>query len=228
MRIGNLEIRRWKRIPSDFAASVAATFQAVKPYTESSPERVWGLCQAIAYIVKNRIPGDVVECGVWRGGSMMAAARTLLELGDTSRHLYLFDTFQGMTAPSAEDGERAARWMRSRRPQHFVVGLEEVRHNLNLTGYPADRVHLIPGPVENTLPGPAPERICLLRLDTDFYRSTLHELVHLFPRLQQFGVLIVDDYGAWEGARKATDEYLADKAILLHRMDPTGRIAVKS
>ena len=158
---------------------------------------------------------------------MMAAARTLLELGDASRHLYLFDTFRGMTEPSEEDGERAARWMRSRRPKHFVVGLEEVRHNLNLTGYPADHVHLISGPVENTLPGSAPERICLLRLDTDFYKSTLHELVHLFPRLQPGGVLIVDDYGSWEGARKATDEYLADKAILLHRMDHTGRIAVK-
>lgn len=227
MRIGNLEIRRWKRIPSDFAPSVAATFQAVKPYTETSPERVWGLCHALEYIVKNRIQGDVVECGVWRGGSMMAAARTLLELGDTSRHLYLFDTFQGMTEPSAEDGERAARWMRGPRPKHFVVGPEEVRRNLGLTGYPADRVHLVPGPVETTLPGSAPSHISLLRLDTDFYKSTLHELVHLFPRLQQSGVLIVDDYGSWEGARKAADEYLADKAILLHRMDHTGRIAVK-
>jgi hypothetical protein len=228
MRVGNLEIRRWRRVPSDFEARVAATFQAVRPYTETSPERVWGLCHAIEYIVKKGIQGDVVECGVWKGGSMMAAARTLLELGDTSRHLYLFDTFQGMTDVSAEDGEQAARWMRGRRPKHFVVGLEEVRHNLSLTGYPADRVHLVPGPVENTLPSSAPERISLLRLDTDFYKSTLHELVHLFPRLQQSGVLIVDDYGAWEGARKATDEYLADKAILLHRMDRTGRIAVKS
>lgn len=227
MRIGNLEIHRWKRIPSDFDARIAATFKAVEPYTETSPERVWGLCNAIEYIVKNGVQGDVVECGVWRGGSMMAAARTLLELGDTSRHIYLFDTFQGMTDVSAEDGERAARWMQSRHRERFVVGLEEVRHNLNLTGYPADRIHLVPGPVEKTLPGSAPDRICLLRLDTDFYRSTLHELVHLFPRLQPSGVLIVDDYGSWEGARKATDEYFADKAILLHRMDHTGRIAVK-
>ena len=227
MRIGNLEIHRWRGVPSDFDARVAATFKAVKPYTMTSPERVWGLCHATEYIVKNRIQGDLVECGVWRGGSMMAAARTLLELGDTSRHLYLFDTFQGMTDVSAEDGERAARWMRRRDRKKFVVGLEEVRHNLNLTGYPADRIHLIPGPVENTLPDSAPPHICLLRLDTDWYESTMHELVHLFPRLQPSGVLIVDDYGYWEGARKATDEYFADKSILLHRMDYTGRIAVK-
>jgi hypothetical protein len=97
------------------------------------------------------------------------------------------------------------------------------------TGYPAERVHLVRGPVEETLPAAAPERLALLRLDTDWYASTRHELEHLYPRLVDGGVLIVDDYGHWQGARQAVDEYFAGTAPppLLHRIDYTARIGVK-
>ena len=90
-----------------------------------------------------------------------------------------------------------------------------------------DRVHLIAGRVEETLPAKAPDRLALLRLDTDFYASTSHELAHLYPRLSAGGVLILDDYGAWQGARQAVDEYFEDAAVLLHRLDWTGRLLVK-
>lgn len=97
------------------------------------------------------------------------------------------------------------------------------------TGYPPERIHLVPGRVEDTVPAQAPERIALLRLDTDWYASTKHELDHLYPRLSDGGVLIVDDYGHFEGARRAVDDYLAEQAepLLLNRIDYTGRIAVK-
>jgi predicted O-methyltransferase YrrM len=107
--------------------------------------------------------------------------------------------------------------------------LAEVQANMARTGFPAERTRFVQGDVGQTIPGEAPERIALLRLDTDWYESTRHELEHLYPRLQPGGVLIVDDYGHWAGAREAVDEYFAQHgiAILLNRIDYTGRIAVK-
>ena len=94
---------------------------------------------------------------------------------------------------------------------------------------PTPGVEFVQGRVENTLPAAAPPEIAVLRLDTDWYESTRHELEHLYPRLVDGGVLIVDDYGYWQGARQAVDEYFGEtgEAILLNRIDDTGRIAVK-
>jgi elongation factor P hydroxylase len=92
-----------------------------------------------------------------------------------------------------------------------------------------DRVHLVQGLVEETLPAQAPESIALLRLDTDWYKSTLHELEHLYPRLVRGGVLLIDDFGYWQGARQATEEYFArhPPAPLLVAVDQTGRVGVR-
>ena len=162
---------------------------------------------------------------------MMAVALTLLRLGDTTRKLYLYDTFEGMPAPTANDvdlfGDTAQSMMDNAGGPFLKVDLETTRRNMTQTGYPPNRIFLVPGRVEETIPASSPERIALLRLDTDWYDSTRHELVHLVPRLSRGGVLIIDDYGHWQGARKATDEYFSDKPILLNRMDYTGRMAVK-
>ena len=83
----------------DLDDSVLATIEAVRPFTMTSPERINALCEAVRYVVRNGIPGAFVECGVWRGGSAMAAVRTLLECGDAERSVFLFDTFEGMTPP---------------------------------------------------------------------------------------------------------------------------------
>src|SRR5690606_24776929 len=101
--------------------------------------------------------------------------------------------------------------------------------NMVSTGYPMERCHFVEGKVEDTIPATVPDRISLLRLDTDWYESTRHELEHLWPLLQPGGVLIIDDYGHFEGARKAVDEYFLDRsdAPLLNRIDYTGRIAIK-
>ena len=111
-----------------------------------------------------------------------------------------------------------------------VFDEESVRETVLSTGYPEEQVHIVRGPVEDTIPGKAPERLALLRLDTDWYESTYHELVHLYPRLSVGGVLIIDDYGHWEGARRAVDEYFAAAGSrpLLNRIDYTGRIAIKA
>ena len=218
--------------PADFEPEWIETIERVTPFTITTAERLAALCQATEYVVRAGIPGSFVECGVWRGGSMMAVALTLRRLGVADRDLYLFDTFSGMTRPTEEDVDPLAGvryldyWPF---PAHGFdsVPLEEVEAALASTGYEPERLHFIPGRVEETLPDRAPSQIALLRLDTDWYESTLHELTHLYPRLGSGGVLIVDDYGHLAGARKATDEYLARKRILLDRIDYTGRIGVK-
>jgi hypothetical protein len=107
--------------------------------------------------------------------------------------------------------------------------MDDVRANLALTGYPEQLIHLVPGMVEETIPDAAPATIALLRLDTDWYASTRHELVHLWPRLVSGGVCIIDDYGHWQGSRQAVDEYLAEQnlTVLMHRLDYSGRLIIK-
>jgi len=222
----------------DFEPAHLDTLNVVRPYTMTSPERVHALIEAVKYVTRSRVPGAIVECGVWRGGSMMAAARTLLSLGSSERDLYLFDTFEGMSPPSEHDvdmgGQRAGAMLATQSKTDAgsywcYASLEDVRGALAQVGYPAERVHYVKGKVEETVPAQAPQQIALLRLDTDWYESTQHELRHLFPRLARGGVIIIDDYGHWRGARQAVDEYIAQNQIplFLHRIDYTGRIGVK-
>jgi O-methyltransferase len=214
-------------------------YESCRTETMTSLERMYALWGAVRHINKAAIPGAIVECGVWRGGSMMLAARTLLDLGDSDRSLWLYDTYDGMTAPTALDvqaisGETAQAVLASQtkdndNPFWALAQRDIVERNMAGTEYPQARTHYVEGPVEDTLPRQAPDEIALLRLDTDWYESTRHELIHLWPRLRPGGVLIIDDYGYWQGARKAVDEFftgLAD-APLLARIDYTGRIAVK-
>lgn len=225
--------------PKDFRDDEIETCEAVRPYTMTSRERVVSLVRAVRYVVGNGVEGDFVECGVWRGGSMMAVARTLLALGETGRDLHLFDTFEGMPAPTELDfktneahGVTSRKWRESQRGGHndwCYASLEDVRSAVLGTGYPAERIHFVKGKVEDTLPGRAPRKIALLRLDTDFYESTRHEMLHLYPRLVAGGLFISDDYNTWEGARRAVDEYLAGRKIplFLGRIDASGVMGVK-
>jgi hypothetical protein len=206
------------------------------PYTMTTVERQYALYQATKYLVARRIQGAFVECGVWRGGAAMMMAHTLLACQNAEREIFLYDTFTGMTEPTEKDvSNRGApalqSWRRQQRKSHnewCYASLDEVRQNLALTGYPASKFHLIQGKVEDTIPQRAPDAISLLRLDTDWFESTYHELKHLFPRLVPGGVLIIDDYGRWRGAREATDRYLAEvgKPLLLQRVDKSARLAL--
>lgn len=225
-----------RALPFDFDETDAELCRRVAPYTMTTPPRIYALARAVEYVATRPIPGALVECGVWRGGSMMAVALTLLRLGATDRDLYLFDTFTGMTEPGEEDvkktGERAADLLTgaSRDSHHWAVApIDQVREAVLSVGYPEERIHFVEGAVERTLPANAPAEVALLRLDTDWYSSTKHELVHLYPRLARGGVLIVDDYAYWQGARRAVDEYIRenDLALLLNRIDHTARIALR-
>lgn len=212
-------------------------YEATKGYTMTSMLRCYALYQAVKYAIQNDIPGDFVECGVWRGGSAMLVAMTAKSLGVTDRKIYLYDTFSGMSEPTAVDvsvedsGVKASeRWGKEERIDRndwCYASVADVRSNLKQTGYPEDKFVLIEGKVEDTLPSQSPEAIALLRLDTDWYESTKHELRHLYPRLREHGVLIIDDYGSWAGAKKAVDEYFSEQPALLNRVDSSCRLVVK-
>ena len=233
---GAEEPARAHTFPMDFEEGDIELCRRVGPYTMTTPPRIYALARAVEHVAAREIPGALVECGVWRGGSMMAVALTLLRLGITDRELYLFDTFSGMTAPSDQDvkrsGERAADALADEGPDSdiwAIAPIDEVRKAVLSVGYPEERIHFVEGTVEETLPANAPEEIALLRLDTDWYSSTKHELVHLYPRLTRGGVLILDDYGYWQGARRAVDEYISENGLtlLLNRIDNTARSSIK-
>ena len=211
------------------------------PYTMTGVPRLWALVIAVRHLVRRGVPGAFAECGVWRGGSVLAMIETLRQIDAADRDIYLYDTFEGMTEPTERDSSPVDRhaleyWRDSEGrpwPELFdpsTFSEESVRELLLSTGYPAERLHFVRGPVEETLPARAPGPLALLRLDTDWYESTRHELVHLYPLLADGGVLIVDDYGHWEGCRRAVDEYFSGEAepVLLNRIDYSGRIAVKA
>jgi hypothetical protein len=211
------------------------TLAAARPFTMTSVPRLCALINAVKYVARTRIPGDIVECGVWKGGSMVAVARTLRRFSDL-RHLYLYDTFEGMPPPTENDkdisGASADHLLKtSSRDSNVwaVAQLDTVKQAMSTTGYDPNLIHYVQGKVEDTIPRTIPQQIALLRLDTDWYESTIHELNHLYPLLAARGVLIIDDYGHWQGAKKAVDEYIAshDLPLLLNTIDYTGRIAVK-
>ena len=231
-------IDTYVEFPIDFNKTDIEIIKSVKPFTLTSIERRFALIQAVNYIIKNKIAGDIVECGVWKGGSIMAITKTLLELKSYDKELYLFDTFEGMPKPTEFDvsykdklaikefedqkiDNNSSDWLR--------IELDEVKKNVFSTGYNKEKFHFIKGKVEDTIPKNSPETISILRLDTDWYDSTRHELIHLFPRLVRGGVVIIDDYGFWRGAKKAVDEYFEENniLILLNRIDTTGVIGIK-
>lgn len=210
----------------------------VQDYTMTSVERLVTLSRSIEYLIENNIEGDIVECGVWRGGSMMLIANKLLELNATDKKLFLFDTFEGMSEPGAEDiawdkitAEKKLNASNKYEGTNVwcYSNLEEVKQNISKCGYPQDKASFIKGKVEDTLPHPDINKISLLRLDTDWYESTKHELECLFDKLVLGGILIIDDYGHWQGAKKAVDEFIKKRnlKLFLNRIDYTGRLAVK-
>lgn len=224
-------------LPSKTDSIFNEIYQKCRNYTMTSQQQLYSLYTATKYVNENKISGDIVECGVWKGGSSMLAALTMLSLENTDKFIYLYDTYLGMTEPTEHDisdfEENPKRNWKLNQKEGFnkwcYSPIEEVKRNMFSTGYPEDKIIFIKGKVENTIPQIIPPKIAILRLDTDWYNSTFHELKHLYPHLSENGVLIIDDYGHWKGSRKAVDDYLAENNIklLLNATDYTGRIAIK-
>lgn len=233
-----------EELPRDLSPGDTRILDQVRPYTMTGALRIEALLKAVRYCVQADQSGAFVECGVWRGGSVLAMILQLQQMGVSDRDIYLYDTFEGMTEPTEEDTSpyedpALATWRESEDKgeqawsgmfNQTVFNEDDVRAVVESTGYPSARLHFVRGPVEETIPATLPENIALLRLDTDWYESTRHEMEHMYPLITSGGVLIIDDYGHWEGARLAVDEYFARddvKPLLLHRIDYTGRTAIK-
>ena len=214
-------------------------YESCKAFSMTGIERMFSLYKAVEYIVKNNIEGNFVECGVWRGGSSMVIAKTLMKFDCTNRLIFLYDTYEGMSVPTEKDvnkdGYLADKMMLTAHKEDpnsvwCCADLNDVTTNMQNTGYPISNISFVKGKVEDTIPAMIPDgKIALLRLDTDWYESTLHELKYLYPLLVKNGVLIIDDYGHWQGARLAVDEYFLETKtnLLLNRIDYTGRLAIK-
>ena len=213
-----------------------ALLNAAKGLSMTAPLAQWEFIRAIRYIEANQIPGDIVECGVWRGGNLVIAGLMRERLG-FDRRIWAYDTFAGMTAPTAADfkpGEdldvekKFASLNRSDHNEWCLASEEEVLRNFK-TRVGTGELRTVKGPVETTLASPEnlPEQIAILRLDTDFYESTKAEMEVLYPRLSKGGVLIVDDYGEWAGARRAVDEFFVGQPVWLHYVTHTVRLMIK-
>jgi len=227
----------YQPIPKDMDEEFKDIYNKCRYYTMTSMERMYALYKSVEYIINAEIPGDFVECGVWKGGSSMIMAHTLQKIGDLSRNIYLYDTFEGMVKPTEKDIKISdsmpaiEKWEKIGRDSNkwAFSSIEDVRKNMMSTGYPLDKFIFVKGRIEETIPGKVPQRISILRLDTDWYESTYHELKHLFPLLSAEGVLVIDDYGYWAGAKEAVDKYFNENKIkiFLCRIDNTGRIGIK-
>ena len=228
------------QLPPEATDSDRRIIDAVRPFTMTSPQRIWTLLKAVEYTVQHDLPGDFAECGVWRGGSVMAMALQLKHLGVKDRTIWLYDTYAGMTTPTERDVEAASGQSAAHLMETTAVGdgnnvwayasKQDVVQNLGLTAYPLENFHLVEGDVAQTLKFDVPESVSLLRLDTDWYESTKMCLDVLYPRLAVGGPCILDDYGHWQGARDAVDEYFAatGRRPLMMPIDFGGRVFVKT
>ncbi len=244
-RVSRLETAGWGVIPPDqyridIDSEFLSLWKQVNSYTMTSLERGFALYKGVEYVCRRNIPGDFVECGVWRGGSCLLMALTLEKYKKQRRKIFLYDTFTGMTEPT--DNDRIAsngksvieKWNEDLEGEKdnfksWIVGLDEVKNNIQKAGCSDDIFVYVKGDVRETLKVTKPGSISLLRLDTDWYESTAAELKYLYPLLSEGGVLLIDDYGHFTGAKKAVDEYFlnASPPILLNRVDYTGRIGIK-
>ena len=228
-----------RELPVEATPNERSIISAVEDFTMTSSTRIWSLLQAVKYVHSSNVSGAIVECGVWRGGSMMAVALQLNELQDTERELWLYDTYEGMTDPTERDKESTTGTSASTLLQTTSVGdgnniwcladEADVRQNMYSTKYPDSRLHFVKGDVAETLTREFPDEISILRLDTDWYESTRVELEVLYSRLVSGGVCILDDYGHWLGARDAVDEFFTQHPPrpLISPIDFSGRIFIK-
>lgn len=231
--------RRFLEGVPEISDSERAMILACLPHSMASPQRLLATLLACKYVVANAIPGHFVECGVWEGGNSILARMVFNSLGD-SREVFLFDTFAGMTEPSDLDVERSTgkfaletfdKLRNGQRNDWCFASVEVVKRNaLRLLGS-LSGMKLVVGDVGLSLreASNVPSAISVLRLDTDWYDSTKIELETLYPKLARGGVLMIDDYGHWNGARKAVDEFFQGTSPrpFLAAIDYTGRIGTK-
>lgn len=237
MKILNYEIRKINKKKNDIIEVNKYEKKLINKclqYSMTNFERMWSLIQSFHHVRQESLVGDFVECGVWKGGNIILLKK-LIEKFNLKKNIYGFDTFEGMVEPTFYDvnyNNKSAKKMFDEHKKKDIgfamCSLDDVKRNIK-KNTKTDNIFLIKGKVENTLKNKKklPKNISILRLDTDFYQSTKIELEILFPRLVKGGVLIVDDYGFWKGAKKAVDEYFCDYRQFMHYVDHSCRLLIK-
>ncbi len=236
------DIKRFKKndYPIDISKEIKDLYEEIEPYTVTTIESVAALVKSVEYIINNKLEGDFVECGVWKGGSCMIMARELLKKSDYTRQIWMYDTFEGMSQPTDDDEEietgikgidllSGIHKTNAKYNMWAYSPIDEVKDNMQKTGYPSDKINYVKGKVEDTLSKSLPAKIALLRLDTDWYESTKIELEMLYPLVTKGGIIIIDDYGHFSGAKKAVDEYFnaLEHSPFMNRIDYSGRLIIK-
>jgi O-methyltransferase len=206
--------------PSEFAS----LYRQVRSRTMCSNARLRGLYRSVRYVVNHDIPGDIVECGSAQGGSAALMALTLRRLG-SQRKLWLFDTFEGLPSPSSQDPDFELADLFTGTCVGTLAEVGELFQRLEIT----DNVEFVKGLFQETLPVTSVERIAVLHLDGDWYESVKVCLDCLYDKVVDGGVIQLDDYGYWKGARNAVDEFLERRGIQtrLRRLDYSGRLLIK-
>ncbi len=226
-----------EEFPLDFEQEYIDIIKMVKPYTMTSSERLYQLIHCTKYIIENNIPGDFVECGVWRGGSILTIIETLKLLNSRDRKIQLFDTFSSddifatkTVVTEDKPFKGSLEEIKKSATIDFSVNLYDVKNVMKKTGYPQENVIFNVGRVEDTISTANIDSISLLRLDTDWYDSTKFQLEELYDKVVTNGVVIFDDYGFWKGHKKAADEFLLKNNIkpLLMRNDWSCRLFIKN
>ena len=213
-----------------------------KKNTMTSYQKLNFLLRSIEHVYNNKIDGDFVECGVWKGGNIILFKNMMNKLNMQNKKIYAFDTYEGMTKPSDIDvdlrfKQEKAKDVMDISPKdynihniHSYYPIEKVKKNIIDNCKDLENIKFIKGDVLKTLliSDNIPEKISILRLDTDWYESTKIELEILFPKLVNNGILIIDDYGDYKGCKKAVDEYFRDKKFNIFKIDEGGRMLIKS
>ncbi len=215
----------WLHARDSWSASEFATlYRTVRPYTMSGNARLRSLYRAVRHVVERGIPGDVVECGTARGGSAALMGLTLERLA-ASRTLWVYDTFEGIPPPTADDPDEPIARLYTGSFRGDQAEVSALFERLGIL----PRSRLVKGLFQDTVPVSPVGAIAVLHLDGDWYESVKVCLDHLYDRVSPGGVVQIDDYGHWEGARRAVDEFMAQRAIRapLHYLDYTGRQLIK-
>ena len=220
------------RIAEDISSQDMQIINQVRPFTVTDTSALKSLIHSVKHIIENNIPGDFVECGVWRGGSIITIIKVLQQMGIKDRTIHLFDTFEGLNSPTEVDvrvsGEIASESDYVKLGEDPLVKFDSVVKRIQSEGYPQDKIIFHKGEVEQTLQKNSLDCIALLRLDTDWYESTKIEMEVLYPKVVNGGIVIIDDYGIWKGAKQAVDEYFKDDLPYLHYVDYSCRVIIKS
>ena len=193
-----------------------ALFDLVRPYTMVDDLRLSSLENLTNEVCKAGVRGDIVECGVYNGGSAAIPASVIKPLGE--RCLWLYDTFEGIPAAGPLDGSLAVRHTGDFRGQ-----VERVKEVFNKADFPLERIVFRKGLFQDTFKEPFPQKVALLHIDADWYESVLHALRTFYPRVSDGGVIILDDFGYWEGARRAFYAFCREFSVepLLERVGYT-------